>query len=142
MTRRPRIARRLAALALALPAGVATASGPCGAALGPAAARAESAHYVVAFRPSPAPIAVGRAFALDAEVCPKTGTPPPSGLRVDAHMPDHRHGMNYRPTVAAGGGGRFRAEGLLFHMPGRWQLLFDVEAGSAIERAIRDLSLE
>jgi hypothetical protein len=46
---------------------------------------------------------------------------------VDAQMPEHRHGMNYRPTVSATGNGRYVAEGLLFHMPSRWQLRFDVE---------------
>ena len=32
--------------------------------------------------------------------------------------------MNYRPTVQALGDGRFTAEGLVFHMPGRWRFLF------------------
>jgi hypothetical protein len=141
MTRRRRIARRLALLALALPAGTSAAE-PCGAALGSGAARVESARYVVAFAPSPSPIAVGRAFAVDAVVCPGPGAPAPTGLRVDALMPDHRHGMNYRTSVAARGAGQFRAEGLLFHMPGRWQILFDVEAGAEIERAAGDVTLE
>lgn len=138
--------RRLAplgAVLLALPfVAVRAADDACGAALGAGAQRAESAHYVVAFKPSPAPIAVGRAFALDAEVCPKSAAPRPTGLRVDAHMPDHRHGMNYRATVAPGGERRYRAEGLMFHMPGRWQLVFDVEAGTDVERAVRDVTLE
>jgi hypothetical protein len=34
--------------------------------------------------------------------------------------------MNYRPTVEARGDGRYRASGLLLHMPGRWQLTFAV----------------
>jgi len=57
-------------------------------------------------------------------------------------MPEHRHGMNYRPTVATSGEGRYRAEGLLFHMPGRWQLLFDVERGGRTERLAADILLE
>ena len=31
--------------------------------------------------------------------------------------------MNYRPQRRAKGDGRYRAEGLLFHMPGRWQFV-------------------
>jgi len=41
-------------------------------------------------------------------------------------MPEHGHGMNYRPTIEVLGDGRFRASGLLLHMPGRWQLSFTV----------------
>jgi hypothetical protein len=70
------------------------------------------------------PIAVGRHFALDVMLCPPDATL----LRVDASMPEHRHGMNYRPTVQDLGGGRWRAEGLMFHMPGRWELKLDVQA--------------
>jgi hypothetical protein len=49
-------------------------------------------------------------------------------------MPAHRHGMNYRPTVAARGGGRYRAEGLLLHMPGAWEFRFDVRTSAGHER--------
>jgi hypothetical protein len=49
--------------------------------------------------------------------------------------------MNYRPRVA-GRDGRYVAEGLLFHMPGRWRLLLDVERGSSIERLSADILLE
>jgi hypothetical protein len=47
---------------------------------------------------------------------------------VDATMPEHRHGMNYRAGIKSLGEGRWRAEGLLLHMPGRWELRFDVQA--------------
>jgi len=120
----------------------ATAADRCGTALGAASARAESTHYSIVFRTVPARVAVGRAFALEAQVCAKDGAVQPAGLRVDAHMPAHRHGMNYRPTVVAEGAGRFRAEGLLFHMPGRWQFLFDLEAPGMHERVTKDLSPE
>lgn len=71
----------------------------------------------------PAPIALGRHFALQLQVCPADARL----LRVDASMPEHRHGMNYRPSLKALGDGRWQAEGLLFHMAGRWELAFDVE---------------
>jgi hypothetical protein len=50
--------------------------------------------------------------------------------------------MNYRPTLEAKGAGRYLAEGLLFHMPGRWQLLFDVERGGRRTRLSSDVLLE
>jgi hypothetical protein len=57
-------------------------------------------------------------------------------------MPEHRHGMNYRPTLASRGDGRYLAEGLLFHMPGRWRLLFDLERDGRRVRLTADVPLE
>ena len=62
--------------------------------------------------------------------------------RIDAVMPEHRHGMNYRPTLDAKGNGHYVAEGFLFHMPGRWQLSFDVERGGRRTRLTSDVLLE
>ena len=59
----------------------------------------------------------------------------PENVAVDAWMPEHRHGMNYRPTVTRLAPGRWRAEGLMFHMPGRWELVFTVDG----ERLAREL---
>ncbi|MCX7892846.1 MAG: hypothetical protein N2544_10845 [Burkholderiales bacterium] len=98
--------------------------------------------YVLAWRAVPAKIEVGRHFAVEAVVCPKAGRPAVTALGVDAEMPEHRHGMNYRARVAAKGEGRYLAEGLMFHMPGRWRFLFDVEAGSARERLAQDVAVE
>ena len=39
-------------------------------------------------------------------------------------MPAHQHGLNYAPEVSALGDGTFRVDGLLFHMPGLWELAF------------------
>lgn len=69
----------------------------------------------------PAPLQVGQAFALLVTLCPAQARL----LRVDAHMPEHRHGMNYRPTLQPLGDGRWRAQGLLWHMPGRWELVLE-----------------
>ena len=69
-------------------------------------ARAETPMLALAYRPVPAPIVVGRHFAVDVAVCAKAGAPAPAALRVDAQMPEHRHGMNYRPQVKPQGPGR------------------------------------
>jgi len=86
--------------------------------------RLESAKYALAYQV--APIAVGQHFAIEIGACAKAGTPP-QALSVDARMPEHRHGMNYRPEVKRLAPGRWRAEGLMFHMPGRWELAFFVD---------------
>ena len=107
-----------------------------------ATGRAVSATQTVVFRAVPAPIAVGRSFSLDAIACPRPDARAVTALRVDAVMPEHRHGMNYRASVSPRGDGRFLAEGLLFHMPGRWQLVFDVETSGGTERLTADVVLE
>jgi hypothetical protein len=94
----------------------------------PGARRIESPRFVLAYRPKPAPIVVSRHFALEIAVCAKDGKIVPDNLRVDAQMPEHRHGMNYKATVVPEGGGRYNVQGLLFHMPGRWELAFDLRA--------------
>jgi hypothetical protein len=132
------------ALLLALVAPASPAAGePCGGALpGPGREAVESAAYVVVYRPRPAPIAVGRHFSLDLAVCPRGDAPPPETVRVDALMPEHRHGMNYAPAVTAEADGRYRADGLLLHMPGRWELVFEVRARGRADRLTRSLELE
>jgi hypothetical protein len=104
--------------------------------------RIESDRVVIVYRTTPPRIAVGKHFAVEALVCAKGVGAPPTGLRVDAAMPEHRHGMNYRARVLPQGEGRYRAEGLLFHMPGRWQLLFDVDRSGGTERLAAEIVLE
>ncbi len=75
------------------------------------------------------PIAVGRHFAIEVRVCPADAVL----TRVDATMPEHRHGMNYRPSIEPLGPGHYRAQGLMFHMPGHWELRLDVRAAERTE---------
>ncbi len=100
-----------------------------------------SDHYLMAFRTDPLRIEVSEPFALVVNVCTRRGGPAEL-LAVDANMPEHRHGMNYRAAIVAKGDGRFRAEGLLFHMPGRWEITFDVRAGDDSERLTHDIILK
>ena len=100
-----------------------------------------SDHYMVAFRPDPMRIEVGEPFALLFNVCTKGGSPAEL-VAVDATMPDHKHGMNYRPTIVAAGDGRYRAQGMVFHMPGRWELAIDVRAGEESERLTHEIILK
>jgi hypothetical protein len=124
----------LAAL-LALPALAAAA--PACELPGGSAQTIQSAHYLVLYRTQPAPLKVGRHFAVEFAVCPA-----PESVRVDAGMPEHRHGMNYRPSVTATGEGRYRAEGLMLHMAGKWELVFEMRARDSVERAVQVVRLE
>jgi hypothetical protein len=102
----------------------------------------EGDHYVVAYRTLPSPIVAGEPFAVEFAACPRAGAAAPQSVRVDATMPEHRHGMNYRPTVVAKGDGRYRADGMLFHMSGRWEITFDLVMPSGVERLAGSLHLE
>ena len=96
---------------------------------------------MVAFRPEPLRIEVGQPFSLLFNVCAKSGSPGEL-VAVDAQMPDHKHGMNYRPTIVPGGDGRYRVDGLVFHMPGYWELSIDVRTGEESERLTHDFILK
>jgi hypothetical protein len=104
--------------------------------------RVESPNTVVLYHTVPPDIAVGQQFAVEAVVCSTKEAGPASGLGVDAQMPEHRHGMNYRPRVSRRPDGVFVAEGMLFHMPGQWQLRFDVQRGDKTERLSSDIEVE
>jgi hypothetical protein len=122
---------RAALLLLLLP--TAAAAADCAPDLA-GARRIAGEGYTLVMRPSPAPIPLARHFALDVAVCPSAGAAAPALARVDARMPEHGHGMSYRTTLTAKGEGRWRADGLMFHMPGRWELLFDLRAGDRTGR--------
>jgi len=121
----------------------------------PGGSRATSAGYTIAWRADPQKIPVGRHFAIDLLVCPKAGaagaagagTAPgspaavPVAVAVDARMPSHGHGMNYKPTLKPVGENRYRAEGLMFHMPGQWELVFDLRTGDKVERATQAVTV-
>jgi len=100
--------------------------------------RLESPRFVLSFKPEV--IEVARHFALEVAVCAKTAAAVES-IRIDAHMPEHRHGMNYVPGLKALGPGRWRAEGLMFHMPGKWEFVFEIRAAGKSERLAHEYRL-
>jgi hypothetical protein len=103
------------------------------------ARHAESDAYAVAYRFSPGKPGVSRHFSVEVAVCPKAGAPEAASLKVDARMPAHGHGMNYAAKVRALGGGRFQADGLMFHMPGQWEIVFDIAAGKSSGRVVHTI---
>lgn len=108
----------------------------------PVGKRLESERYALVFRTQPAAIVVGSHFAVEFSVCPKGDAPAPLSVRIDAHMPAHRHGMNYAPQIARTTEGRYLATGLMFHMPGRWEFVFDLRAGDKTDRLSESVTLE
>lgn len=84
----------------------------------------------LAWKVEAAGIVVGEPFVLLLRTCPDDA----QVLRVDATMPAHRHGMNYRPAIESQGAGRWRVEGLLWHMAGRWALRVDLRLPAEPDR--------
>jgi hypothetical protein len=85
---------------------------------------ASNADYAVGFTPSTMPVPVGKHFSVLFEVCAKPGLPMPKSVKIDADMPSHKHGMNYKPKVSQTADA-YLAEGLMFHMSGKWRVTFE-----------------
>ena len=83
-------------------------------------------------------IVAGEMFALQLALCPAHARL----VAVDATMPDHRHGMNYAVRLQPLAAARWRAEGLLWHMSGRWELRFDVELDGEMHALRHDVQLQ
>ena len=132
----------VAGLVAASLAAAASAEPVCGGDLAGTRHLVESPRYTIAYTTVPDPISVGQHFVVDFSICARNGLESPRVARIDANMPEHRHGMNYRPGVTVVRPGLYRAEGLMFHMPGRWDLTFDVVAGNTTERLASTLRVE
>ena len=94
-------------------------------------------QYTFYWVPKPNPVPLNRFFSMDVEVLDLYGnpvTPESASLTVDAGMPQHGHGMNHVPRINAQPDGTWMAEGFLMHMPGDWQLYFDLEVEGVSHR--------
>jgi YtkA-like len=133
----------VASLATCLALGGARAA-TCGEHLGAKVGRIDDAQWRLVYRTAPDPLVVGRHFGIDFALCPTGDAALPAEVRVDASMPEHKHGMNYKPSVITLSPGRYRAEGLMFHMPGRWELVFELRGsdGSMPLRLAQSLQVE
>ncbi len=59
----------------------------------------------------------------------------PAQIGVNGGMPGHGHGLPTRPVVTEYlGEGRYRVEGIELSMAGEWVLLFEVRAGTRMDR--------
>lgn len=101
--------------------------------------------YEVFYVTEPSSIPMNEPFEIRACVTtPSADASPPSGLSlfVDAAMPEHQHGMNTKPSIQKADNGCYQIEGMLFHMPGRWELYFDITRDGITERAQTEINLD
>ena len=53
-----------------------------------------------------------------------------ASVSLEGGMPEHDHGLPTRPRVTADlGAGRYRVQGLRFHMAGAWSIEIDINDG-------------
>ena len=91
-------------------------------------------NYRIRWRPLVDPIPVADVFAVEVQVEGVKRDLEGITILVDAEMPHHRHGMNLVPALE-GGPEEWTARGMLFHMPGRWEVSVDVLYDGRMERA-------
>jgi hypothetical protein len=104
-------------------------------------ARVATAEAEIAYRWEPSVLKVGQFFAADVIACRAPGAGAVREIVLDAQMPAHGHGMNYRPTATPAGQGRFRITGLMLHMAGTWRLTFDLVHGDTRTRLTQEVTL-
>ena len=103
--------------------------------------RLASADAEIAYRWEPERLQIGHFFAAEVVACRSPGGEPVSEIRIDATMPAHGHGMNYRPAATRAGPGHYKFTGLMLHMPGTWRIAIDLLQGPRRTRLTQDISL-
>ena len=95
-----------------------------------------SGDFTVTLTELPATVPSNELFAFGVTLVAADGIDPTElEILVDAGMPQHAHGMTVRPKAQRDrGNGRYKVDGMLFHMPGSWELYVDVIDGPYTER--------
>ena len=95
-------------------------------------------NWEVTFSPPPDEMPLNEVFELTTWV---EGDGVVKSLRVDAAMPAHGHGMMTDPVTTLQEDGSYKTTGMLLSMPGHWELYFDINDGTTIERAQDEVNL-
>lgn len=102
--------------------------------------RSNANNWTVAFTPVPEEMPLNEVFEITTWV---TGSGEVQSLRVDAAMPGHGHGMMTTPVTTLQPDGSYLTSGMLLHMPGAWEVYFDIlYEDDIIERAQTSLTLD
>ena len=102
-------------------------------------------RYYVVHRVDPDPIPLNEPFSVQVWVYDAADRSVPLtdiDFAIDGRMPEHRHGMTREPKITRNADGSFTVSGMLFHMPGFWELHFDILRDGQTERAQVDVILD
>jgi len=99
--------------------------------------------YKISFEAELDPIEINRIHSWVLTVRTSSGDPVTTAeISVLGGMPMHDHGMPTRPRVTDYlGEGRYRLEGVRFHMNGRWEVSVTVKADGKVDTAVIALDL-
>lgn len=100
--------------------------------------------YQVAIEPEAGTVKMGELHSWVITVKSKDGAPVEDAkIAVDGGMPQHHHGLPTAPAVTANlGAGRYRVEGVKFHMSGWWELKFAIASSAGEDQAVFNIVLE
>ncbi len=89
-----------------------------------------SDRFQVSFESDLKPIVINQIHQWIIQVQTLDGVPVTKAeISIDGGMPDHDHGLPTDPQVTGNlGDGRYRVEGLRFHMQGQWELKITIRA--------------
>ena len=89
-----------------------------------------SDRFQVSFESELKPIVINQIHQWIIQVQTLDGVPVTKAeISIDGGMPDHDHGLPTDPQVTGNlGDGRYRVEGLRFHMQGQWELKITIRA--------------
>ena len=107
-------------------------------------ALASGERALVRYAPVPDPIPLNTHFELSVEVMDAQAPDRPLegvDVFVSGWMPAHLHGMPTDPVTEERGGGLYDVKGMLFQMPGHWQIHVDVVQDGIASRATFDVHL-
>ena len=102
---------------------------------------AADAPWTIQIRLGPDGAPLNTPFDADIIIC----TPSeqyPARVAVDATMPAHKHGMNYKPAMAKIDSGQYEVRNLLFHMPGVWRFEITAYENDKPHRCTHDMSVQ
>lgn len=103
----------------------------------------DGGRYRLAFQADIDPITINRMHAWVLHLTHADGRPVlDARIEVAGGMPAHDHGLPSQPRVTeALGEGRYRLEGVRFHMPGVWEVVVTLEADGGRDRFVVPLLL-
>jgi hypothetical protein len=88
------------------------------------------------------PLAINQIHSWHIRVLNADGTRLQPELSISGGMPEHNHGLPTAPQITGTlDNGDYLLEGMRFHMPGHWQLRFDLSVDDTEQTAVIDFTL-
>lgn len=103
---------------------------------GPSSGATAGGSFNLEYTTDPSPIPLSEPFTMRTQVSDRDGRwLDDVTVVINAEMPAHGHGMNTSTSTTFDVDGWYDTEGMLFHMPGDWQIVIDVASEDTVETA-------